>query len=692
MNTLWTIEHDATHELIWLGIEDPDHSVNLLSIAALDALDAGLSEIERSIASPPPRTAIRGLIIRSDKPKGFIAGADVGEFDRLTDPAEAERHIRRVHALFARIESLPVPTLALIHGICLGGGLELALACRYRIASDDPATRLGFPEVRLGLFPGYGGTWRAIRTLGPIPAMQAMLSGRTYSAREAKTMGLVDRVLPRRQLEAGACDLIRAAPLPSRAGWSQRLPNLGPIRPFVARRMARRTAEKVRQEQYPAPFALIDHWRANGDKERRLLDGEARRVPELLLGATSRNLRRVFHLQERLKALSHVEAPRPERIHVLGAGVMGGDIAAWCALNGLTVTLQDISLDQIGQALKRAHRLFEKRLHDARLIRASWDRLIPDPDGDGLRRADLVIEAVAEQVELKQRLFAELETRVPEQALLATNTSSIPLERIGEGLQDPGRLIGLHFFNPVARMQLVEVVRGTQTRPESIQQGLAAVRALDRLPLPVRSSPGFLVNRVLMPYLLEAIDLLDEGVPIAAIDRAAMDFGMPMGPLALADTIGLDICLAVADTLGSALTAPEETPERLRRMVSEGRLGRKSGMGFYRYRGGQALPQTLPRGYRPPHDLTERLIFRLLNECVACLREGVVEDPDLLDAGVIFGTGFAPHRGGPLHDIAQGGWDRMRERLDRLQRDHGRHFRPDQGWKLTPAGLYGGGH
>jgi 3-hydroxyacyl-CoA dehydrogenase/enoyl-CoA hydratase/3-hydroxybutyryl-CoA epimerase len=275
---------------------------------------------------------------------------------------------------------------------------------------------------------------------------------------------------------------------------------------------------------------------------------------------------------------------------------------------------------------------------------------------------------------------------------LATNTSSIPVERIGEGLQDPGRLIGLHFFNPVARMQLVEVVRGTQTRPESIQQGLAAVRTLDRLPLPVRSSPGFLVNRVLMPYLLEAVDLLDEGVPIGAIDQAAIDFGMPMGPLALADTVGLDICLAVADTLGAALTAPEETPERLRRMVSDGRLGRKSGMGFYRYRGGQALPQTVPRGYRPPHDLTERLIFRLLNECVACLREGVVADPDLLDAGVIFGTGFAPHRGGPLHDIAQGGWDRMRERLDRLQRDHGRHFRPDQGWTLTPAGLYGGGH
>lgn len=700
MKTLWRIEQDAVDGICRLGIDDPSHAVNLLSVAALDELDACIAQVENGlengletgIASGPRAHPITGLIIHSHKAKGFIAGADVGEFDSLADPAQAERHIRRVHALLVRIEDLPIPTLALIHGVCLGGGLELALACRYRIASDDPATKLGFPEVRLGIFPGYGGTWRAIRTLGPVAAMQAMLTGKTYSARQAQRMGLVDRVLPQRQLEAGARDLIRAAPIPSRANFSQRLPNLPPVRGWVARRMTRRTAAKVRQEHYPAPFALIEHWRANGENARGLLDGEARRVPELLLGESSTNLRRIFHLQERLKALSGGEVPRPDRVHVLGAGVMGGDIAAWCALSGLTVTLQDLSLDQIGRAMKRAHRLFEQRLRDPRLVRTAWDRLIPDPDGEGLRRTDLVIEAVAEQAELKQRLFAEMETRVPEHALLATNTSSIPLERIGEGLRDPGRLIGLHFFNPVARMQLVEVVRGSSTRSESIQRGLAAIRALDRLPLPVRSSPGFLVNRVLMPYLLEAVDLLDEGVSMAAIDRAAVDYGMPMGPLALADTVGLDICLAVADRLGPALTAPEETPERLRRMVSEGRLGRKSGQGFYAYQGERAMPQAVPRGERPPEDLTERLIFRLLNECVACLREGVVEDPDLLDAGVVFGTGFAPHRGGPLHEIAQGSWERMRERLDALQRDHGRHFRPDRGWQLTPARLYRGGH
>ncbi|MFB1489797.1 MULTISPECIES: enoyl-CoA hydratase-related protein [unclassified Thiocapsa] len=377
MKTLWTIEQDAADGICRLGIDDPSHAVNLLSIAALDALEARLEEIasglETGIASRSQSHPIRGLIIHSRKPNGFIAGADVGELMRLTDLAEAERQIRRVHALFARIEAVPIPTLALIHGICLGGGLELALACRYRSASDDPATKLGFPEVRLGIFPGYGGTSRAIRTLGPIPAMQAMLTGKTYSARQVQRMGLVDRVHPQRQLETGARDLIRAAPSPSRAYFLPRRPNLPPVHGWIARRMTLRTAAKVRQEHYPAPFALIEHWRANGENAEGLLDGEARRVPELLLGETSTNLRRLFHLQERLKALSD-------------------------------------------------------------------------------------------------------------------------------------------------------------------------------------------------------------------------------------------------------------------------------------------------------------------------------EDPDLLDAGVVFGTGFAPHRGGPLHEITQGGWERMRERLDALQRDHGRHFRPERGWQLTPAGLYRGGH
>jgi 3-hydroxyacyl-CoA dehydrogenase/enoyl-CoA hydratase/3-hydroxybutyryl-CoA epimerase len=337
-------------------------------------------------------------------------------------------------------------------------------------------------------------------------------------------------------------------------------------------------------------------------------------------------------------------------------------------------------MEQIGRAMRRAHDLFHAQLKDPRLARAAADRLIPDPGGDGLRAADLVLEAIVEEPTAKQQLFASIEGRVAAHTLLATNTSSLPLEVIGQGLRQPGRLIGLHFFNPVARMQLVEVVHGAGTDAVALARGIAAVRALDRLPLPVMSRPGFLVNRVLMPYLLEAVDLLEEGVPAPLIDRAALDFGMPLGPLALADAVGLDLCLAVADTLGGSLTAPQETPTRLRRLVAAGRLGRKSGHGFYPYRAGRALPVPLPRAARPPADLTERLIFRLLNESVACLRERVVADADLLDAGVLFGAGFAPHRGGPMHMIDQGGWTAMRERLQSLQQHHGGHFRPDRGW------------
>ena len=562
----------------------------------------------------------------------------------------------------------------------LGGGLELALACRYRIASDDPGTRIGFPEVRLGIFPGYGGTWRSIRLLGPLPALALMLQGRPVGAREAERMGLVDRIAPRRQLERAAEELLRLPPSPHRPRLAQRLVNVPPLRQALAGSLDRRTARKVNRANYPAPFALIQHWRSGGGDRTRLLDSEAHRVPALLRGETAQNLLRVFALQERLKGLADPQVRPPRRVHVIGAGVMGGDIAAWCALRGLRVTRQDVSPEQVGRALGRAQALFRERLKDGRLARAAADRLIPDPRGEGARGAELVIEAIVEDLDAKRSLFQEVEKRVPAEALLATNTSSIPLQEIGAGLADPGRLIGLHFFNPVAKMQLVEVVQGPATKPETAARGLAAVRALDRLPLPVQSRPGFLVNRVLMPYLLEAMDLREEGVPGPLIDRAAVDFGMPMGPLALADSVGLDICLAVAERLGRSLTAPEETPARLRRLVESGLTGRKGGRGFYRYRRGRALPEPLPRHARAPADLTERLIFRLLNECVACLREGVVSDPDLLDAGVIFGTGFAPHLGGPLHYIDQGGWGRMRERLESLESRHGGHFRPDRRW------------
>ena len=357
---------------------------------------------------------------------------------------------------------------------------------------------------------------------------------------------------------------------------------------------------------------------------------------------------------------------------------MGGDIAAWCALKGLQVSLQDRKAEYLSNAINRAYKLFTYKLKSKYQIQAAMDRLMPDPRGYAVAKADVVIEAIYEDESAKQNLFQEIEQRVQPQTLLATNTSSIPLRTIGESMQHPERLIGLHFFNPVAKMQLLEIVHAEDTPPELVEQAAAFARSIDRLPLPVKSSPGFLVNRILMPYLLEAVELIEEGIPASLIDQAATEFGMPMGPVELADSVGLDICLAVAEKLAPVYHL--EIPQQLRVLVQRNYLGRKSGEGFYRYEKGKKIIERRSAKYHLPNDLTERMIFRLLNESVACLREGVVDDPDLLDAGIIFGTGFAPFRGGPMHYINSGGLAATRQQLDALEQRHGEQFHPDAGW------------
>ncbi len=659
--------------IVWLYFDRAGAGANVLTPEILEDFDHRLVQIAQE--------APRGLVILSDKPAGFIAGADVHGFAGMRDPALAAAHIRRVHAIFQRLESLAFPSLALIHGYCLGGGLELALACAYRIASDEPETRLGFPEVRLGLFPGYGGTVRSTRLLGALPALEMMLSGRALDARSARRLGLVDLAVPRRQLREAAHRLLQAPPPRHRPRLLRRLPATAPLRPLVAALLARRLAAKAPPEYYPAPYALLGHWRRHAGRPLHLYRSETREVARLISGDTAQNLIRVFLLQERLKSLGDRTTFIPGRAHVVGAGVMGRDIAAWCALQGLQVTLEDLDTAALGRAMKHADGLFRRRLKDPLRVQAALDRFQPDPRGRGVEGADLVIEAIFEDAAAKQALFARLEPRVKPSAVLASNTSSIPLETLAEGLERPGRLLGLHFFNPVARMPLVEVVHTPGTDPEALAQGLACVRHLDRLPLPVRSSPGFLVNRILLPYLLEAVTLVEEGVPAPAVDHAATTFGMPVGPIELADRVGLDICLAVGERL--AATLGQALPPLLAGQVRAGRLGRKSGAGFYAWIDGRARKPRSPRGYRVPADLGERLILRLVNEAMACLREGVVADADLVDAGVLFGTGFPPFRGGPLHDARAQGIQAVETRLERR---HGHHFHADPGWPgVRPA-------
>ncbi len=666
-NNNWQRETDA-EGIVWLTVDQTGGSANTLNHELLEELDEILGELE---AQRPT-----GLVIQSAK-KDFIVGADIKEFTRIETMEEARKLIRRGQGVVNRLENLRCPTVALINGYCLGGGLELALGCDYRIADDDQSTRLGLPEVRLGIHPGFGGVARLPRLVGATAAMDMMLTGRSLSARAAKKIGLVDHAVPRRHLRRAARELIKTQPPRQRAGLLSTLGDNTLLRPLLARVLRNKVAAKARPEHYPAPYAVIDIWSEYGTDKPAVLEAEERSVARLIIGDTARNLVRVFFLQERLKSLGDKKAFAPQRVHVIGGGVMGGDIAAWCALRGLQVTVQDRSDEHLARVMKRAAKLFKKKLRQPRLIQQALDRLMPDRRGQGLARADVVIEAIFENVEAKQNLYREIEPRMKPGALLATNTSSIPLQVLGEALNDPNRLVGLHFFNPVAKMQLVEIVTTADTHAEAATQAAAFTRHIDRLPLPVDSSPGFLVNRVLMPYLLEAVTMEAEGLAPKVIDAEALKFGMPMGPILLADTVGLDICLSVAEILSKELGV--EVPGRLRELVKAGRLGKKSGHGFYRYdKQGKPLGAKPGRGEYCPPDTQDRLIARLLNEALACLREGVVNDADLLDAGIIFGTGFAPFRGGPMHYIEQSGRARLVAKLTELEKKYGERFRADE--------------
>jgi len=664
----WRLDIDDD-SIAWLVLDRAGSSANTLGRPVMEELDACLAEIE---ARRP-----RALVVRSGKDNGFIAGADISEFTGLADVEQAYRLVRSAQQVLDRLEALPCPTVAAIHGFCLGGGLELALACRHRVAADDGRLALGLPEVMLGIHPGFGGTVRAPRLVGAPAALDMMLTGRTIRAERARRIGLVDRLVPRAELETAARALALEAPAPHRPPLGQRALAWPVVRSMVARKTRQQVARRARPDHYPAPYAIVSLWEEHGARGAPAYEAEARSISQLFLTSTSRNLVRVFFLQDRLKGLGGKGARKFERVHVVGAGVMGGDIAAWCAYRGMLVTLQDREERFVTPALERARDFFAKRCRKPGQAEECMGRLRADVAGEGVAGADIVIEAIFENAEAKRALYARLEPAMKPAALLATNTSSIMLEELASQLRDPGRLVGLHFFNPVAKMMLVEIIRGESSREESVAGALAFTRQLDKLPLPCRSAPGFAVNRILMPYMTEAMFAAAEGVPLPLIDRAAEDFGMPMGPVELADTVGLDVAAHVGGILSEAFGRPG--PEGIASLIDAGRLGRKSGRGFYEWRDGK--PVKPPAAGEPPGDLQDRLVLQYLNEAVACLREGVVADPDLLDAGMIFGTGFAPFRGGPLHYARSRGADAILARLAELESRYGPRFRADPGWR-----------
>lgn len=659
--------------IVTLSLDRDGSSVNAISRAVLDELE----QIVERLAIEKPA----GVIVHSAKVSGFAVGADIREFVTYAAQGTVRENIEHGQRVFEQLARLPCPTVAAIHGACMGGGTELVLACRQRIAADAETTRIGLPEVMLGIHPGWGGSARLPRLIGATDALPIMLTGKPLSARRALALGVVDRIAPPAELLAEARALLRRPqqrPMSRRAkAWAT---NLWPVRQALAPMVVKQTAAKVRREHYPAPFALIDVWRRGGGSIQQRLKLEARSVARLADTPTAHNLIRIFFLQERLKHQGAGIDHGIEHVHVVGAGVMGGDIAAWAALKGFQVTLQDREMKFVQPALERARKLFEKKLRTPEKIESAVRRLRADVEGKGVAGADLAIEAIYENAEAKRALYAAIEPQFQGDEILASNTSSIPLDELCASLAHPGRFLGLHFFNPVAQMPLVEVVRHDGLDAGVEKRALAFCKALGKLPIAVKGTPGFLVNRILMPYLLESLRLYSEGVPGPVLDREAKKFGMPMGPIELADTVGLDVCASVGKELAPFLGL--ELPPGIEDRLDAGKRGKKDGAGLYLWEDGKPKKPEVDPDYVPAADLQDRMILPMVNEAVACLADGVVDDAELLDAGVIFGTGFAPFRGGPIAYARSEGAEVLKGRLEKLARVHGIRFAPKAGWDL----------
>jgi 3-hydroxyacyl-CoA dehydrogenase/enoyl-CoA hydratase/3-hydroxybutyryl-CoA epimerase len=630
-------------EIALLRFDRPGSSANIFDSSTLRLLDELLAGLEDA----------RGVILVSAKPAIFIAGADLRE---LAAAENREELVAFGQETFSKLAALPGVTVAAIHGACAGGGLEISLACDWRVASPDSATRIGLPEVNLGVIPAWGGSTRLPRLVGLPRALEIILGGELLLAEKARRLGVVDALGPRERLVGLARQFIlRGKPRRSiHRAWAV-------AAPVVAAQARKRVLEKTRGH-YPAPLAAIDvvaKSLARGIP--RSLEAEREAIARLAEGDVCRNLIRVFFLQDRARRRKTPQSRPVRKAAVIGAGVMGSGIAQWLAARGVDVLLRDVGADQLAAGLKRAAALCadaERRgLMSAIDARAAMDRLVPAEVSVPMKSADLVIEAAVERLDLKQRLFAELEGRVRDDAVLATNTSALPLVEIARGLRCPERVVGLHFFNPVHRMKLVEVVRPEAASPEAIDTAVAFALRIGKLPVVVRDRPGFLGNRILLPYLLEAAHLFEGGASVEAIDGSMLDFGMPMGPLRLLDEIGLDVGEDVARTLCAAFPDRMRLPLFFERMLGAGWKGRKSGRGFYEYRNGRAaganaemrkFQQSDIRAELTRAELQQRMELLMINEAARCLEEGVVETAEDVDFAMVMGTGFAPFRGGPL--------------------------------------------
>jgi 3-hydroxyacyl-CoA dehydrogenase / enoyl-CoA hydratase / 3-hydroxybutyryl-CoA epimerase len=649
-------------------------SVNVLDTATLRQLEVIVNDLDRR--------SLRGIIFVSSKPAVFIAGADLKELAATEDRAGL---VELGQQIFTRIEALRCVTVAAIHGACAGGGLEISLTCDYRVASDAHVTKIGLPEVKLGLIPAWGGSTRLPRLIGLPRALKVILGGDLMPSAKALKLGLVDAIAPPERLTLLAERFVdKGKPRRSFRHWGWI-----PAWQTVAALTRKSVLPKTRGH-YPAASSAIDVVSKSVVRSiPQSLAAEKKAILALAEGDVSRNLIRLFFLQDRAKHLPAPKAASIEKTAVIGSGVMGAGIAQWFAARGKEVLLRDMGPEQLAQGLHRAEKLFSDAKRRGILssceARAGMDRIVPAEIAVQMNSIDLVVEAVSEDMQVKKTIFADLEERVRLDTILATNTSALSIAEISRGLRDPTRLLGLHFFNPVHRMKLVEIARGELTSDLAIDTAVAFVQRIGKLPVVVKDRPGFLVNRILLPYLLEAVRLLVAGAPIEAIDESMLDFGMPMGPLRLLDEIGLDVASDVGETLCKAFPDRMHTPDVFAQLLADNAKGKKTGRGFYEYRSGRVVGvnrfaisrrEADDKASLTREQLQERMVFLMINEAARCLEEGIVDDPRDIDFAMVMGAGFAPFRGGPLRHADHIGITKVIENLERLARSRERQFAP----------------
>jgi 3-hydroxyacyl-CoA dehydrogenase/enoyl-CoA hydratase/3-hydroxybutyryl-CoA epimerase len=683
----------------------PDRPVNVFE----DSVLLDLHEIVQHVQSDGGKT-IKFVVFRSGKPTGFLAGADIHRLQSLNTREEAAWILEQGQKLFNAIEQLPVPTLAVIHGACMGGGLEFAMACRYRLAVNDANTKLALPEVKLGLIPAWGGTQRLPRKVGLMAALPMVLEGKTLSAKKALKSGLVDGLIASPTSEQEINDFIsqrlQGRPLagPQRT-WLQWAVESNPLGRSFALKKAREGVAKY-AKQYPALHKIIGAVEAglpSPTVSETGLKAERDAFTDLLFGDVAPNLIGIFLNQEKAKKTStwtdKAEGQSVKKIAVIGAGTMGAGIAQLAASRGLEVILQDVKDDFVQRGMETCRGLFSKAASKGAMTQAEADaglaRLHPRVNWGPSDDIGLMIEAVVEKPEIKASIFKTADELLSAGAVLASNTSALPIDDMARATRRPGQVAGLHFFNPVHKMPLVEVVRAPQSSDDAIATLVGVAKKLGKVPVVVKQSPGFLVNRILFPYLDEAARLVAEGYPTKDIDKAAKKFGMPMGPLELLDVVGIDVALDVSKTLSPLSNQETPTPELFQRMVEAGLKGQKTGKGFYEWKDGQrgetvAIPgveartptEVLPDWTAAGEKfdaIQQRLALSMVNEAAKCLAEEIVTEPWMVDLGMVLGTGFAPFRGGPMKCIEHWGEGEVTERLKLMSSRLGRRFEPATG-------------